>query len=121
MSDVSTKQACELARKLEGVSEKNHFGSDAFCANGRIFATVWHDKNRVNLMLNEEQQRSFLLRDGGDAFITLENAWGSHAIGVDMESIDRKTFIEALQTAWFNSANKRSMRKTKTKPKKRRT
>jgi hypothetical protein len=34
----SSKQACEMARSLKGVTDKDHFGSDAFVANGRIFA-----------------------------------------------------------------------------------
>ncbi|MEQ1876899.1 MAG: hypothetical protein ABL958_09655, partial [Bdellovibrionia bacterium] len=65
---------------FDGVTVKNHFGSDAFCANGRIFATVWHDKNRVNLMLNQEQQKSLLLKDGSEGFIQIDGAWGRDAI-----------------------------------------
>lgn len=108
MSRLTTRQVCNLARDFDGVTEKDHFGSDAFCANGRIFATVWHDKNRVTLMLNEEQQKTFLGRDGGEAFIPINNSWGRDAIGVDIESVDRKIFAEALHVAWVNSANKRS-------------
>src|SRR5262245_10001173 len=108
MARLTTQSVCKLAEKFEGVTVKDHFGSDAYCANGRIFATVWHDKNRVNLMLNEEQQRSFLVRDGGEAFIPIENSWGSNAIGVDIETVDREMFIEALKAAWVNSANKRN-------------
>jgi len=118
MNRLTTRQVCDLARDFDGVTEKDHFGSDAFCANGRIFATVWHDKDRVTLMLNEEQQKTFLDRDGGEAFIQINNAWGRDAIGVDLEIVDRKIFTEALHVAWVNSANKRSspMRKRKPEP-----
>lgn len=109
MLKLSTRKVCELARRFEGVTEKDHFGSDAFCANGRIFATVWHDKNRVTLMLDQEQQRAFLARDGSEGFIQIENAWGHNAIGVDLSSVDSKVFSEALKEAWANSKNKRSL------------
>ncbi len=97
-----------MARSYAGVSEKNHFGSDAFVANGRIFATVWADKKEVNLMLNQEQQRAFLLRDESEGFRPIENAWGKNAINVQLESVDADIFWEALQTAWTESAHKRS-------------
>jgi hypothetical protein len=54
---LSTKTACKMAGALDGVTLKDHFGSDAYCANKRIFATVWHEKNEVNLRLSVEQQR----------------------------------------------------------------
>ena len=117
MNRLTTQKVCELARGFDGVTEKDHFGSDAFIANGRIFATVWHDKNKVTLMLNEEQQKAFLSCDGSEAFIQMNNAWGRNAIGVDLEYIDRKLFVEALEVAWVNSANKRSSSKSKKKAK----
>ena len=111
MSAISTKKACELARSFEGVTEKDHFGSDAFCAHGRIFATVWHDKNEVTLMLDENQQKEFLARDGSEGFCTLKNSWGRNAIKVRLEFTDRKIFLEALRMAWMNSVNKRKKAK----------
>jgi hypothetical protein len=115
MRKISTQQVCEMARALDGVSEKDHFGSDAFVANGRIFATVWHNKNEVNLMLNEEQQRSFLVRDESEGFYTLDNAWGKNAINVQLAEVDPRVFAEALKVAWVNSANKRTMGTSKKK------
>lgn len=112
MRKLSPNQVCEMARGLEGVSEKDHFGSDAFVANGRIFATVWHDKNEVNLMLNEEQQRSFLVRDDGEGFGPIENAWGKNAINVQLKFVDPTVFTDALRVAWLNSANKRNLSST---------
>lgn len=108
MQTISTRKACELARAFDGVTEKDHFGSDAFVANGRIFATVWHEKKLVNLMLNQAQQREFLGRDGSEGFRPLENAWGANAIGVQLEFVDGRLFAEALAAAWENSKNLRS-------------
>ncbi|MGZ3652565.1 MAG: MmcQ/YjbR family DNA-binding protein, partial [Bdellovibrionota bacterium] len=120
MQKVSPLKACEMARALEGVTEKDHFGSDAFIANGRIFATVWHNKNEVNMMIDRDQQKDFLARDGGDAFRPLENSWGDHAITVQLEFVEPAIFAEALKAAWRNSGNKRTpikARKTAVKKK----
>ena len=108
MRKLSPNKACEMARTFNGVTEKDHFGSDAFVANGRIFATVWHDKNEVNLMLNEEQQRSFLVGDDSEGFNQIENAWGKNAINVKLDAIAPKIFAAALRVAWLNSASKKS-------------
>jgi hypothetical protein len=116
MRKLSPNKVCEMARTFEGVTEKDHFGSDAFFANGRIFATVWHDKDEVNLMLNQEQQRSLLVDDNGEGFKQIENAWGKNAINVQLDAVDPKVLAEALRVAWLNSANKRSSAGT---PKKR--
>jgi len=105
-----------MARALDGVTEKDHFGSDAFVANKRIFATVWHNKNEVNLMLNEQQQRELLVRDGSEGFNQLDNAWGKDAINVQLEFVDPKIFSEALKAAWVNSANKRGNLGSRKKP-----
>ena len=105
---VSTKQACEMARTLEGISEKDHFGSDAFVANKRIFATVWHDRNEVNLILNREQQRRYLSVDG-EGFAEIDNAWGrAGATKVQLAYVGREDFVQALRSAWQHSAVKRT-------------
>src|SRR5262249_4329525 len=109
---------CEMARAFDGVTEKDHFGSDAFVANGRIFATVWHDKNQVNLMINEEQQRAILVRDDSEGFVPREDGWGKMAIGIRLEEVNPKIFAEALEAAWVNSKNKRSWASTSPKKKK---
>ncbi len=107
MRKLTTKFVCETALAFEGVTQKEHCGSDAFCANGRIFATVWHEKQEVNLMLNQVQQREFLSVDG-EGFNTIHNAWGKNAINVKLEFVDRNLFLSALNAAWRNSANKRA-------------
>lgn len=105
---ISTRQACEMARALEGVSEKDHFGSDAFVANKRMFATVWHDKGTVNLMLSREQQQRFLEIDG-EGFVEIDNAWGrAGATTVQLAYVRMGDFTEALRAAWENSAVKRT-------------
>jgi hypothetical protein len=103
---LSSKSACEIARALPNVSEKDHFGSDAFYANKRIFATVWHNKNQVNVRLTPSQQKTFLETDG-EALIEIENAWGKQGwTTVQLDFVDRKLFTEVVKAAWESSAMK---------------
>ena len=105
-----------MARALEGVTEKDHFGSDAFVANKRIFATVWHDKNEVNLMLSSEQQRHVLAIDG-EGFAEIDNAWGrAGATKAQLDFVDRKDFARALKLAWEHSVNRAAKKKATTRP-----
>ncbi|MBI3556097.1 MAG: MmcQ/YjbR family DNA-binding protein [Deltaproteobacteria bacterium] len=112
---INTRTACEMARSLEGVTEKDHFGSDAFVAFGRMFATVWHDKNEVNLMLSPELQRQVLSIDG-EGFAQIDNAWGrAGATKAQLDFVDPKDFAWALKLAWEHASDraaKRSAKKT---------
>ncbi|MBI3541741.1 MAG: MmcQ/YjbR family DNA-binding protein [Deltaproteobacteria bacterium] len=113
---VTTQTACEMARSLEGVSEKDHFGSDAFIAHGRMFATVWHDRNEVNLMLSLEQQRQVLSIDG-EGFAVIDNAWGrAGATRAQLDFVDRKDFARALKLAWEHAANRAAKKTAKKLP-----
>ena len=108
MKKLTTRNACDLAKAFEGVTKKDHFGSDAFIANGRIFATIWHDKNEVNLMLDQERQKSILVRDDSFGFHLILNGWGKNAITVRLSEVDPTVFKSALHMAWLHSANKRT-------------
>lgn len=119
---MNTKTACSLARELEGVSEKDHFGSDAFYANKRIFATVWHERGEVNLRLSLEQQRYFVDKHR-EGFFQIENAWGKQGwTTADLKSVEKSLFLKALKAAWETSFKKKSpiakTRVIKNKPKK---
>jgi hypothetical protein len=104
---VRSQTACELARKLPDVSEKDHFGGDAFYANKRIFATVWHEKKQVNLRFSPELQREFLATDG-EAFTEIDNAWGRQGwTTAQLEFIDRPLLEKALQAAWEQAGVKK--------------
>jgi hypothetical protein len=105
---MTSKLACNLIRKLEGITEKDHFGSDAFIANKRMFATVWHDKNTANLRLSLKQQIHFLSQDG-EAFVEIDNAWGRQGWTlVQLEFTSQDQFKEAIAAAFENSPNKAS-------------
>lgn len=100
-----------MANSLEGVTEKEHFGSYGFYAHKRMFATFWKGKNQVNLRLSREDQKRFL--EEPEAFEEIPNAWGKQGwTTVLLEFIDRDSFKDALKSAW--KASKRSVSKKKT-------
>ena len=116
---LSYKAAIQIAHSLEGVTEKDHFGSDAFYANKRIFATFWPNKNEVNLRLNPIDQNQYL--EEPEAFQEIKNAWGKQGWTiVSLDFVSRDSFSSALKAAWRHSAKANSRLTTtgKTKSKK---
>ena len=106
MAKLSIKKVYEIARAIEGVTKKDHFGGDAFVANGKIFATVWSKTDTVNLMLNIEQQKRFLSIDG-EGFVALNNAWGRKgATCAQLKFIEISDFENALEVAFNNTMKK---------------
>ncbi len=102
---ISPRVAAAMVRKFADDDPKFHFGSDAFSANKRIFATVWYDKNTVNLRLSPDEQKRLLLLDG-EGFVEIDNAWGKQGwTTVQLEFVDKEQFLDALKSAWLNSAN----------------
>ena len=114
---VSSRTACEIARSLPNVSEKDHFGSDAFIAHKRIFATVWHDKAEVNLMFTTAQQNEFLEMDV-EAFSPVPNKWGEKgATTAHLKYIDKALLAKALKAAWGTCTAKSASKKSKAQKK----
>src|SRR3954469_20388450 len=106
---LSSKSAAEMAAALPDVSMKDHFGGDAFYANKRIFATVWHDNNEVNVRLKPTQHH-YSQEKGGEAFRVIPNSWGQQGwIAICLEFIEKELFEEALKAAWETSVVKFSV------------
>jgi hypothetical protein len=103
---MTPAQACEIAKKLPDIAIKDHFGSDGFSANKRMFLTIWYDKDQANIRLSPSQQKDFLVMDG-DAFSEIENAWGRQGWTIiHLKFIDKALFEKALKAAWEYSAQK---------------
>jgi len=114
---LSTKIAHQIAQALPGVSEKDHFGGDGFYVNKRIFATLWPDRNEVNVRLNPDQQKAFIEKKA-KAFSEVPNAFGRQGwTTIKLAFVDKKMLTQALQAAWENGALKtsRASRPAKTK------
>ena len=85
---------------------KDHFGSDAFSANKRMFITIWHESNSANLRLNSELQKKFLELDG-EAFTMIDNHWGSIGwTSVHFKYVEKEDFLAAVKAAYEFSAEK---------------
>ncbi len=115
---ITPQAACQIARDLPGVSEKDHFGGDGFYVNKRIFATVWPAKNEVNVRLKPEQQTAFIEKKA-KAFAAVPNAFGRQGwTTISLAFVDKKLFTQALAAAWENGALKtaRVPRPRKIKP-----
>lgn len=112
---ISLQTALKILRALPGVTEKDHFGSDAFAANGRNFATVWSDDDTVNLRLSPADQREFL-ENGGEAFREIDNGYAKMGwTTVVLEFIDIRLFRTAARAAHEHSAVKTSFGRKKRK------
>ncbi len=106
-----------MAKALPEVSVKDHFGSNGFSTNKRMFLTLWHDQKKANLRLRPEEQQHFLSIDG-DAFTQIENAWGRQGwTAVNLEFVDKSDFKKALTSAWKYSQTK-SAKQSSSIPKK---
>lgn len=115
------KTALEIVNSFEGVTESEHFGGQAFSANGRIFATFWRDKNEVNVRLAFIDQQHFL--EESECFQEIDNAWGRQGMTtILLEFVSRKIFHKAIESAWKYSSQaiRRSSPKAKIRSKKRR-
>lgn len=103
---MTSQNACKLIEKLPEVSVKNHFGSDGFSANKRMFITVWHETQEANIRLPSSLQKEFLQIDG-DAFSEINNAWGKQGwTKVHLQYIDAKIFEKTALAAWEFSKEK---------------
>jgi hypothetical protein len=108
---LKAKRACELVRELPDVTEYDHFGSNAFKAKGGTFATVWTEKNTVNLRLTPEEQRRFVALDG-EGFIEIDNAWGRQGwTTANLDFVDEQAFRAALLAAWHRACEKPSSKR----------
>jgi len=100
---MNAKQAQIMVAQLPNVSMKDHFGSNAYSANERMFITIWADENKANVRLSPRSQREFLSIDG-DAFAQINNAWGRQGwTTIRLEFVESQDFSAALKAAYEHS------------------
>jgi hypothetical protein len=105
-----------IALGMKGAIESAHMGHPDFRANGRIFATLHHDRQWGMVKLTPEQQQEFM-RASPDAFTPEAGAWGRQGCtAVRLDAVDEETVGEALTLAWRNSTAKPAVSRTKAKP-----
>ena len=103
-----------IALSLPGAEESSHMGSPDFRIGGRIFATLAsQDKGYGNLMLDAEQQASFV-EELPNVFIPLAGGWGRMGIThVNLAAADEEILTGALRTAWRLRTEKNAKSKKK--------
>lgn len=110
---MNSSQAYKIAEKLNGTTVSDHFGSEAFAANGRNFLTIWHETNSANVRLSLGDQKKFLDL-GGDAFVEIDNAWGRQGwTKIQLEFVEKADLEKAIHAAYVYSATKTAVAKKK--------
>ena len=96
---------------MKDAVEGAHMDHPDFRVNGRIFATLHHDRKWGMVNLTPEQQQAFV-RDLPDAFKPENGAWGRQGCtAVCLAKVDEDTLGEALTLAWRNAAEKKRGKK----------
>jgi hypothetical protein len=118
MTESSFRQ---IALGMKDAVEGNHMDHPDFRVNGRIFATLHHDRKWGMVKLTPEQQQAFV-RDLPAAFKPENGAWGRQGCtAVRLGEVDEDTLGEALTLAWRNAAEKTVRRRGPAKPRNTRT
>ena len=92
-----------IALGMEDAVEGAHMGHPDFRANGRIFATIHHDRQTGMVKLTPDQQQKFV-GDHPAAFALESGAWGrGGSTRVRLEAVDEDTLGEAMTLAWQNA------------------
>ena len=100
-----------IALGMKGAVEKSHMDHPDFRVDGRIFATLHHDRKTGMVKLTPEQQQAFV-RDQPAAFTPENGAWGRQGCtAVLLANVDEETLGEALTLAWRNAAAKTATRR----------
>jgi hypothetical protein len=112
---LTDKQFRRMALGMDGASEGAHMGHPDFRVNGRIFATLQHDRRFGMVVLTPDEQQRFL-RDHPAAFAPESGAWGrAGCTRVRLEAVDEDTAGEAMTFAWKHIAAKGPARRSTSK------
>ena len=110
-----------IALGMKDAVESAHMDHPDFRVNGRIFATLHHDRKWGMVKLTPEQQQAFI-RDLPDAFKPESGAWGRQGCtAVRLAMVDEDTLGEALTLAWRNVSEKAVRRSRPATPRNKRT
>jgi hypothetical protein len=106
-----------IALGMNGAVEGTHMGHPDFRRDGRIFASLHHDRAWGMVKLTPDQQRDFL-RDAPTAFKPESGAWGRQGCtAVRLDAVGEEALGEALTLAWQNIVPKKRPAAGRTKSK----
>ena len=102
-----------IALGMKDAIEGAHMGHPDFRVNGRIFATLHHDRLWGMVKLRPEQQETFVRQDPA-TFVPESGAWGRQGCtAVRLKSVDEETLGEALTLAWQNTVRELASKRSK--------
>ena len=105
MIDVKTVR--HQALTLPETEEKDHFGMPSFRVKNKIFATLWIKDNRAMLKLPLNEQSIFCSYNKS-VFFPVPGGWGKKgATFVDLKTVRKDMFKDALTVAYCNVAPKK--------------
>ena len=108
---MTIKSARTLAMSFPGVEEKDHWGKPSFRFKEKIFATLWVGENRAMLKLSLINQSVFCAFDNA-VFFPVPGGWGKQgATFVDLKSVRKNMFKDALSTAYEGVSAKKKQKK----------
>jgi hypothetical protein len=102
---LSVAEARELALGLPEATEQDHHGRPSFRVGGRIFATLWTDRE-MNVMAGVDRIRAAADAEPG---VCREVFWGKRlaAVRVDLDRADADLLDDLLDHAWRAKAPRR--------------
>jgi len=104
-----------IALGMKDAIEGAHMGHPDFRVNGRIFATLHHDRLWGMVKLSPEQQETFV-RQYPAMFVPESGAWGRQGCtAVRLKLVDEETLGEALTLAWQNTVRELAAKSSKPK------
>jgi hypothetical protein len=100
-----------IALGMTDTIESAHMGHPDFRVNGRIFATLHHDRRTGMVALTPEQQQRFMQEDPA-SFTPESGAWGrGGSTRVRLDAVDEDTLGDAMTLAWQNAVQKQQTAK----------
>lgn len=104
-----------IALGMKDAVEGAHMGHPDFRVNGKIFATLHHDRLWGMVKLLPEQQATFV-RQYPSTFVPESGAWGRQGCtAVRLKSVDEETLGEALTLARQNTVRELAAKRSKPK------
>lgn len=104
---MTLDDARRIALSLPEAVESAHMGHPDFRVRGKIFATLWPDKDRAVVKLEPEHQ-AMLLEAEPAVFTPAAGAWGRKGwTNLALGAAEESTFRSAVTASWRATAPKR--------------
>lgn len=108
---VTVEAARKLALALPETEEKSHFHLPDFRIKNKIFASLHTDKKIMMVKLSIKDQSVFCSFDK-EVIYPVPGGWGRQgATFINLKKIKKEMLIDALITAWKNTAPQKTAEK----------